>query len=509
MAGGTYILAHDVGTSGNKAVLVDLDGRLVAKAVQPYRVSYPRPGWAEQDPEDWWGAVARTTREVLGRSGVAPEEVACLTWSYQLLGIVPMSRRGEVIRPAILWLDSRAEEEARKAMRKLGGPRIFRLLAGATITGKDGIPKLLWLKRQEPETYRAMDFFLDVGGYLVWRATGRAVMDLTGASAFGLDLKKKTWLRGFMSYLGLDTSKLPPLVRSVEVVGGLTREAASDLGLKEGTPVVAGAGDVPSASVGAGAVGEGEGHLYLGTSAWLAVVTSRTPRGKHGVVAIQSADPSMNLLLAEMETAGACVERVAGELYRHEAGSGGREAAFEAMNAEAEKAPPGSAGLIFLPWMYGERSPISDSLLRAAFVNLSLDHGREHLARSVYEGISFNIRWALEVVEGGFGVRLPSLRVIGGGALSRPWMQILADVTNRPVEVVQEPQEAGAVGAALTAAVGIGAHPGFPHLRNLVRIAARYEPLPGREGLYDGPYRAFKDLYAALRGIYHRLNRPG
>ena len=287
-----YIMAHDVGTGGNKAVLVDTGGNICASAFQPYPVHYPRPDWAEQEPEDWWNAVAVTTRQTLAQSGVAPRDVLAMVYTTQMLGIVPMDTEGRPLRRAIIWLDGRAPQQAERIMRKFLGRRVFAAVAGAELSGKDGLAKLLWLKEKEPQVYNGMTCFLDVNGYLLYRATGQMVFEWSCASAFGFDLNKKDWLRGIVRYVGLDVKKFLPLVRSTDQVGGLTAEAARACGLLEGTPLFGGGGDAAGAAVGSGAVGEGDGHIYLGTSGWVGVVTRKTPTGRHGVVCIQSADPS-------------------------------------------------------------------------------------------------------------------------------------------------------------------------------------------------------------------------
>ncbi|RLC61617.1 MAG: hypothetical protein DRI80_08325, partial [Chloroflexota bacterium] len=392
-----YIIAHDVGTGGNKAVLVDTEGNIHASAFQPYPVHYPRPNWAEQEPEDWWQAVAATTRQVLEQSGVAPRDVLAMVYTTQMLGIVPMDRNEQPLRRAIIWLDGRAPEQAERIMRKFLGKRVFALIAGAELSGKDGLPKLLWLKENEPEVYEGMACFLDVNGYLTYRATGRTVFEWSCASAFGLDLKKKDWLRSIIRYVGLDPEKFPPLVRSIDRAGGLTAEAARECGLLEGTPVFGGGGDVPIAAVGSGAVGEGEGHIYLGTSGWVGVVTEKTPTGRHGVACIHSADPDKALLLAEMETAGACLKWIADQFYRHEQADPAIPNVYALMDRDVESIPPGSDFLVCTPWMYGERAPIADTWVRSTFFNISADHTREHLLRAVYEGVAYNLRWIVEI----------------------------------------------------------------------------------------------------------------
>ncbi len=506
MEGRGYIIAHDVGTGGNKAILVDTDGNIVARAFCPYLVHYPRPDWAEQDPEDWWQAVATTTRQVMDQAGIAPREVLAMVYATQMLGIVPMGSDGRPLRPAIIWLDGRAPEQAARIMRKFLGRRIFAAIAGAEISGKDGLPKLLWLKENEPEVYYKMRCFLDVNGYLTYRATGRMVFEWSCASAFGLDLKKKDWLRSIIRYVGLDTGKFPPLVRSVDRVGGLTTGAAQDCGLLEGTPVFGGGGDAPMAAVGAGAVNEGDGHIYLGTSGWVGVVTRKTPTGRHGVATIHSADPAKALLFAEMETAGACLKWIADQFYRHEQADPAIPNVYALMDEDVETIPPGSDFLVCTPWMYGERAPVSDTWVRATFFNISADHRREHLLRAVYEGVAYNLRWMIEIVERTFGFPLPVLRVIGGGARGAPWMQIIADVTGRRVETVAHPQEAGAVGAALTTAVGLGIYPDFEALKHVIRVTREFHPRIEYGGMYNLLYASYRRLYNSLRRLYKDVN---
>ena len=201
-----YIVAHDVGTGGNKAVLVDTAGNVRATAFAPYPIHYPYPDWAEQEPEDWWHAVAATTHQVLEQAGVSPRDVLCMVYTAQLLGIVPMGAEGRPLRPAIIWLDARAPEQAERIMRKFLHRKIFAAVAGAELSGKDGLPKLLWLKEHEPQVYQKMGCFLDVNGYLIYRATGRMVFEWSCASVFALDLKKKDWMRGIIRYVGVDVA---------------------------------------------------------------------------------------------------------------------------------------------------------------------------------------------------------------------------------------------------------------------------------------------------------------
>jgi xylulokinase len=502
-----YIIAHDVGTSANKAVLVDTAGKVHATATAPYPIHYPCPDWAEQDPEDWWHAITATTRQVIEKAAIAPGDVLCMVFATQMLGIVPMGKDGQALRPGIIWLDARAPEQAERIMHKFVHRKLFAMVAGAELSGKDGLPKLLWLKENESHIYHGMTCFLDVNGYLTYRATGKMVFEWSCASVFGIDLKKKDWLRSIIRYIGVDMDKFPPLVRSVDQAGTLTASAASECGLLEGTPIFGGGGDAPSAAVGAGAVREGDGHIYLGTSGWVGVTTSKTPTGKHGVATIQSADPGKALLYAEMETAGACLKWIADEFYRAEQADPNIPNVYKLMDEKVEHIPPGADFVVCTPWLYGERAPVADTWVRGTFFNISADHTREHLLRAVYEGVAYNLRWMIDIVEKTFGFALPNLRVIGGGAKGGPWMQIIADVMGRRVETVANPQEAGAVGAALTAAVGLGLYPGFESLRDVIQVGQQFEPQPANAEVYKVLYGAYQRLYSSLRGLYHDVNQ--
>ncbi len=502
-----YIIAHDVGTTNNKAVLVGVGGEVHGKVLHPYDIKYPRPGWAEQDPEDWWSAVTSTTKQLLSETGVSPADILCLTFSTQMLGIVPMDEKGVALRQGIIWMDNRAAEEAKFMMNKFLGPSVFAAIAGAEINGKDAMPKLLWLKKNEPETYGKMKFFLDLNGFLKYRCTGSMSMDWNNASGFGLDLKKKEWLKAVFAYVGFDTSKLPPLTRSIDKIGSLTKEAAEQFGLLEGTPVMGGAGDTASAAVGSGAVGEGDGHISMGTSAWVGVVTRKTPTGKNGIAAIQSADPDKALLLAQMETAGGCLKWLGEQVCRTENADATIANIYGYMDGKVMEVPAGSDYLIFMPWMYGERSPVADSYIRSGFLNLTPEHTREHLLRAVYEGVAYNIRWIIERVEKEYKFPLPSLRVIGGGALGHPWMQIIADVTGKIIEPVRNAQEAGAVGVAMAAAVGLGIYKDFESLKKVVGVAYTFKPQAKNREVYDFLYRSYKELYPDLKGFYERINK--
>jgi xylulokinase len=509
---GKFIISYDVGTGGSKAVLTDLEGKIISYRFEPYSTEYPRPNWAEQDPEDWWRAVTASTRRLMEESKVEPEKVIGIGFATQMLGVLPLDPSGSPICKAVIWLDSRADEQARRLVRRLGGEKVVARVAGAVPSGKDVICKLMWLREEEPQTWRQAHKIVDVNGYLVYRCTGNLIIDQTNAAATGLlDNKTRDWSPLLARLLRIPLEKLPPVKKSVEVAGVLSDRAAEEMGLSPGTPVIGGMGDVPAAATGSGALEEGDAHIYIGTSGWLCISVSR-PKGlsRYGIASIASADPSSFLLIGETETAGACLKWFAEQLGRREewekAGGDGMEI-FAVLDKVAEEVPAGSRKVIFTPWMFGERSPVTDTTLRGAFLNLSLESAREDMLRAVYEGVAMNCRWLLEAV-GSAGFPCPVVRTIGGGARSDLWMQVFADVTGHTIEAVEDAQEAGAVGCALAVAVALNIYPRYRDLKKVVKVRRTFQPRRENRDTYDELYRAFRSSYRSLSGIYRKLNEP-
>lgn len=504
------LIGHDVGTGGSKAVLADTEGNILASAFEPYEVRYPQPHRAEQDPKDWWQAVAANTRQVLADSGADPADVKGMGFAGQMIGVVPVDAAGKLLRPAIIWLDSRADAQAARLIRRLGGKRIFSLVAGALPTGKDVVCKLAWLKQNEPDVFRETAAFLDVTGYLVARATGQMSMDHTGAGGTGLLTREREWSSLLARVTGVDLEKMPPIRRSIDVVGGLTEEGSRFTGLPENTPIIAGMADIPAAATGSGALENGDAHVYLGTSSWLCLSVAKAKNlPKNGIVSVASPDPSMYIMLGESETAGLCLKWFADNLAfpaEKEKAGGDEMAIFKVLDEMAAEIPPGSRRLLFMPWLFGERAPVADTTLRGAFINLSLEHEREHMLRAIYEGVAYNLRWMIdEVAKAGFPAR--SLRAIGGGAKSDLWMQIIADVTSRRVEAVDNPQEAGALGCAMAVAVALGIFEDYKEIKKVVKVRNAFMPDAARAKEYDRLYANYRRLYPALSKAGHDLNK--
>lgn len=495
-----YIMAHDMGTSSDKAVLVDFEGNIIATAVEPYETFYPNPAWVEQNPMDYWEAVCRASSRIVKENGVDPEAVKGVVFSTQAQGIIPVDEDGNVLYNNITWVDGRAEKQAQSIMKKLGGKKIFTLVAGTPIMGKDCIAKIVWLKEERPEIYDKTYRILDVNGFLKYMCTGKMVTEISGASSYGLDLKTKKWL-SVLKLTGIDMKKLPPLVCSTDMIGGLLKEAAEKMSLKEGTAVFGGCDDVQAAAVGAGMCGDGDLHIYLGTSAWVAATSRTADKFMHGAAAIQSADKEMNLIAGITESAGANIQWLQEQFFSREKDEYG-EKIFDYMDSVIKRIPPGCDHLVCTPWMLGERCPVSSTTTRATIFNINMVHTREHLMRAVYEGIGYNLRWILENYSKDYGFSCDNFRIIGGGALDDGWMQIIADITGKHFSVVKDPRNAGAVGVAVVALIGLGELSGFEAAKDFVKIDKSYSPDPRNKAIYDNLFEDYKNVYTSLKKAY-------
>lgn len=499
-----YVISFDMGTSSNKAVLVDFSGKIVAQTRADYEMSYPYPGWAEQNPDDYWAGVCASSKELIKKTKIKKEDVKGIVFATQSMGIIPVDEDGGVLYPNISWVDGRAQKQADSIMKKFGGPKLFSLFSGTPIMGKDVVAKLLWIKQERPDIYKRTKYFLDVNGYLKMKCTGNMVAELSGASSYGLDLKKNKWL-SVLSLTGVDMEKLPPLVRSTDNVGPLTEKAAMELGLEPGTAVFGGCDDVQSACIGSGMTRDGDIHIYLGTSAWVCASSRDKTKFCNGAAAIKSADPEMNLITGVTESAGSNINWVMDEFFAREKEIFGDDI-YEKMNEYVIATPPGSDGLICTPWLLGERCPVSTTTTRATLFNLNIVHTREHMMRAVYEGIGFNLRWILENFAKDYKFSCHTFRIVGGGALNSVWMQIIADITGTEFSVISNPRNAGALGGAIIAMIGLGELDSFEDSYKFAKVEKVYTPNPYNFSVYDKMFQTYKNLYYALEKTYRRAN---
>ncbi|HHU42772.1 MAG: FGGY-family carbohydrate kinase [Bacillota bacterium] len=500
-----YIISHDMGTSSVKAVLVDFNGKIVASCSADYPTYYPHPAWVEQNPDEYWTGVCQATQGLLQKTGVDKKDIKGMVFATQAMGIIPMSEDGKTLYNNISWVDGRAEKQAQSIMKRLGGKRFFTLLAGTPIMGKDVIAKLIWLKEERNGIYKNTKYFLDVNGFLKYKCTGKMVSELSGASSYGLDLKKKEFL-SVLGLTGLDIKKLPPLVKSTDIVGGLTENAAKELGLEPETPVFGGCDDVQSACVGSGQTQDGEIHIYLGTSAWVCASSKTETKFKRGAAAIQSADPEMSLIVGITEAAGSNIDWVIKQFFSKEKKELGNKI-YQYMYEQIENIPPGCQHLICTPWMLGERCPVSTTTTRATLFNINPEHTREHFLKAVYEGIGYNLKWILENFHEDYKLDCDKFTIIGGGAQNQSWMQIISDITGVEFSVTAEPRNAGALGGAIIALIGLGEIKSFSEAKKFVKMDKTYSPNPKNREIYDKLFADYKNIYYSLRKTYKKANK--
>jgi len=502
-----YILAHDTGTGGNKAILCDLNGVVLHSAYQSYSISYPQPEWVEQDPDELWRGVAATSRQVLQESGIDPADILGVGVSAQMWNTLPVDEAGRPLTPMLSWLDLRSVRQADRILSSDMPSFIFKH-TGNIPTAKDSIPKILWLKEERPEIWARTAYLLDCKEYILFKLTGKIAIDWVGASAYFLfNPYTKKWSEEVCRALGIPLEKLPPAYPCTEIIGEITKEAARATGLKAGTPVVICAGDVAVAQSGAGANREGKVHLCIGTATWVGVSTSTFRNDPEKPFwGLNHIDPQKYIIAGEMETGGGALmwfRDVLCQEERRQAAEAGKSS-YDLLSAMAASVPPGSDRLIFLPWLSGERAPVLDHYARGGYIGLTMSHNKAHMTRAVMEGVAYHIRWICEAMEK-TGFRIDGFNGIGGGCNSEVWTQIIADVTGRPLSVVKNHLEAGAAGAALTVAVGLGVHPNMDAVDDLIGIERVVQPDGSRRNRYDDLYRIYRELYTVLVPIHHRL----
>lgn len=503
----SYYLAYDVGTSSVKAILVDKQGDIKSSAIADYPLYMPQPGWVEQDPIDYWNAICKATKEIVIQSNIPIQEIKALAFSTQAMGIIPIDKTGNVLYNNISWVDGRAEEYAVKAMKKFGGKKIFKAIVGVEITGKDVIPKLLWLKNKKPEIWNQTHKILDVNGYLKFKCTDKMVAEWSGACSYAFNLKSKDWENLFFKITGIGTDKLPQLVKSTDLIGTLTAEAAKDLGLDTHVKVYGGCDDTQAAAVGTTAIHEGEAHIYTGTSAWVGVMTKSAPKFKNGIFSLQSADPTMNFIVGITESAGVNTEWILENFYSNELKSMKNEAVFQLMENEIISTEPGADYLIMTPWFLGERCPVSTTTTRSSLINLTHQHQRGHIVRAHFEGIAHNLKWSIANIEKDFKFKISSLKITGGGSKNKTWMQIIADITNRDIITTSQPINAGAIGAAVVAMVGDNALHSFSDVKQVVAEVKTFQPRKEYQQLYNELHQTYQAVYYRLKDTYQAINQ--
>jgi len=519
-----HVLAIDLGTSGCKAALVDLAGIVRAWEFRPVDTILLPGGGAEQDPADWWRAITEACKAVLQKGLVPTESIIAVCANTQGEGTLPVDEHGTPLCNAILWMDTRGSTHVKRQLGgaiNISGYRIdkvlqyLRLTGGApSLTGKDAVGHMLYLKHERPEIYARTARFLNVIDYVNFRLSGRMIAPpdsiLTSWVTDNRVPGKTPLNQRLCDMIGIPIERFPTPVPCTEVLGEIDAAFAATVGLSAKTPVIAGSIDTTAAAIGAGTVRDNAVHLYLGTSSWLA---AHVPKKKtdifSAIAAVPCAVPKKYLMIALQATAGGNLNFFRDRIFYHDdalLNSPVPDDVIERLDRVAATSPPGARGLMYTPWIYGERAPVEDHSIRAGLFNLSLEHSRPDVARAVLEGVAMNLRWLLEPVERFLGQPSGNIAAVGGGAVSPVWCQIHADILNRPICQTENPIEANVRGSAFIAGVALG-EIAFDDVPGLVRIKQTFEPRPELREVYDLHFREFKNLYKALKGISKRLNR--
>ncbi len=502
------LLGIDVGTTGARAVLIDAAGRVLAAATHEYPLLTPRPGWTEQLPSAWWDATVTSIRRILTASGVSATAVAGVGLTGQMHGLVAIDPAGRILRPAILWNDQRTAEECAWITERVGAARVLELIGNPVLTGFTA-PKILWMRRHEPEVYAHVAHILLPKDYVRFRLTGEVVSDVTDASGTALfDVRHRAWSSEMLDVLDLPRSWLPSVVESPELSGRVTQAAAADSGLAAGVPVVGGAGDQAAQAVGTGVVRGGIVSATIGTSGVVFAhldAVDVDPRGR--LHTFCHAVPHRWHLMGVMLSAGGSLRWLRDSLQSTTWQRAGTDP-YDLMSAEAAAVPPGAEGLVFLPYLTGERTPYPDPYARGAFVGLTVRHQRGHLIRAVMEGVTMGLRDSLEIIRA-MGIAIEQVRASGGGARNPLWRQILADVFNAEVVTVAT-TEGAAYGAALLAGVGCQVFTSVEAAcERTIALVESTAPDPNHTDAYGKLYAIYQQLYPALRGSMHALGALG
>ncbi len=499
------VLGCDVGSQGTNVALYTAGGDLVASADEPYDVSFPAPSWAEQDPALWLEALERAVKRVLENPGVEPSAVKGMSFGSQLDGVVAVDRNGRPLRPALIWMDRRAEEQARQLAERIAA-RDFYGVSGANLDSSHGVFKILWIRDVEPERFAEVAGFHLPGSFVLEQVTGVRAVDYSNGSSFALlDPRERRWSTTLVELCNLDEGLLPPVRAATEAVGTITRAFAEATGLDPSTVVAVGCGDEMAATLGAGVYEPGEVCDVVGTAEPVCAASDRPREDETMLVECHPhADPAGWLLENPGFVSGGNLRWFRDHFapLELEAERNGGADAYDALVALAGWVPAGAEGLVFLPCMQGAMAPEWNGAARGVFHGLTLAHTRAHLFRAVLEGSAFALRDILEAMRAA-GLETRRLTIVGGGAKGLLWRQIKADVTGLPVRV-PENVETTATGAAMLAAVGAGLH---PSVGEAVNVFARYEPgeiepEPGAREIYERAYGFYREVYFALKPVF-------
>jgi xylulokinase len=501
-----YLLAHDLGTSGNKSTLYKPDGKLVASATCAYPTNYSNGNWAEQNPQDWWRAVCLSTRQLLERSDVNPADIAVVALSGQMQGCTPVDGKGNALHPSMLYCDQRSTAQATQILSRIDPEHFYRIV-GHRVSASYTLEKLMWIRDHEPEIYARTSRTLCAKDYINYWLTGRMVTDFSDASGTNaFDLNTSCWSDEIIELAGVERALFPEAMESSAILGAVNARAAKETGLLEGTPVAVGGGDGSCAAVGVGCIRPGMVYNCLGSTSWIGLTVRkpivdpmmRTMNWAHCV-------PGYLHSCGTMQTAGATqkwLKETLCTLEEQEAERTGRNA-YEIMDEAIDRVPAGAHGVLFLPYLLGERTPWWNPSARGAFIGMSMATRREDLMRAALEGVSMNLNLILNIFRA--QVPIDAVTMIGGGARSGIWRQIIADVFGCPIHSLNALEEATSMGAAVIGGVAAGVFPDFDVIDRFVRVQDTTLPNAVRQALYARLMPIFEKAYRSSIEVYDDL----
>lgn len=504
-----YLIGIDIGTSGTKTVLFDETGTEKASATVEYPLHTPHPGWTEQDPQDWWNATVQTLKQVVAESGVDAGDIKGIGLSGQMHGSVFMDEAHNVVRPAILWNDGRTADECAQITSALGESHLIQLASNPALTGFTA-PKAVWLKNHEPENFDKTNTLFLPKDYVRFRLTGEIAMEVSDAAGTLLfNVRERAWSTEILNAIGVPPEWMPPVKESCDVCGAITADVAAQTGLKPGTPVVGGGADNACGATGTGVVVEGRMLSSLGTSGVVLAPATRHQVDPDGRVhTFCHSVPQMWYLMGVILSAGMSLRwyrDVIADTERTQASSSNRDP-YDVLTERAATAPVGSEGLMFLPYLTGERTPHKDPYARGGFIGLTIRHGREHMIRSVLEGITFAMRDGLEIIRN-LGVSVSEVRATGGGAKSAFWRQLQADIYGCEIAIINADQ-GPAFGAAIMAGVGAGVYTSIPEAcDSIINVTQRVAPDERRVKEYNDYYNVYTSMYPDIQSQCQTLSK--
>ncbi|MDR1801065.1 MAG: xylulokinase [Lachnospiraceae bacterium] len=508
MAG--YILAHDLGTSGNKAALYSIDGSLKGAVVASYPTYYPFNGAVEHNPDDWWRAVCDSTKQLLAQTKVAPADIAAVSFSGIMMGCLVVDDEGVPLRNMLIWADTRSSEQEKFMLSQVDLEKGYRI-TGHRPSASYAAAKLLWIKDNEPEIYKKAYKMIHAKDYLVFKFTGNIVTDFSDASGTNLlDLEKKDWSDELIKAWDIRADLLPEIHASADIVGKITKEAAKETGLLEGTPVAAGGGDGSCAAVGAGVVDVGNTYNVIGSSSWISMCSKKPVIDeKMRTFTWIHLDKELYTPCGTMQAAGysySWYRDVLCENAIREAKEKG-VGVYKLLDSHLKESKPGAGGLLYLPYLLGERSPHWNHRARGAFIGMGISTTRADFTRAVLEGVGFNLKIILDALQQENSVE--KLIMIGGGAKGMDWLQILSDIFGKPLEVPRYLEEATSMGAAVSGGIAVGAYKDYTVARQYNIIEKELTPNQDNAQIYAKAYEDFKFAYEQLVPVYDKLAERG